>query len=59
VIRLNAEFNKALATPGVRERYASAALDPVGGTPEHLARVLREDFEKYGRLVKELNIKVD
>lgn len=59
VIRLNAEFGKALATPAVRERYASAALDPVGGTPEHLARVLRDDYEKYGRLVKELSIKVD
>lgn len=59
VMRLNAEFGKALASPGVRERYASAALDPVGGTPEHLARVLRDDFEKYGRLVKELNVKVD
>lgn len=59
VLRLNAEFGKALASPGVRERYASAALDPVGGSPEQLARVLRDDFEKYGRLVKELNVKVD
>ena len=59
VLRLNAEFGKALTSPGVRERYASAALDPVGGTPEHLAKVLRDDFEKYGRLVKELNVKVD
>lgn len=59
VARLNAEFGKALATPGVRERYAAAALDPVGGSPEQLGRVLREDFEKYGRLVRELQIKVD
>ena len=59
VTRLNAEFGRALASPGVRERYASAALDPVGGTAEHLAKVLRDDFEKYGRLVKELNVKVD
>jgi len=59
VVRLNAEFAKALATPAVRERYASAALDPVGGPPEALAKVLRDDYEKYGRLVKELKIKVD
>lgn len=59
VLRLNAEFGKALASPGVRERYASAALDPVGGTPEQLARVLRDDYEKYGKLAKELAIKVD
>ena len=59
VVRLNAEFGKALASPGVRERYASAALDPVGGSPEALGKVLRDDYEKYGRLVKELSIKVD
>jgi tripartite-type tricarboxylate transporter receptor subunit TctC len=59
VLRLNAEFGKALASPGVRERYASAALDPVGGSPEALGKVLRDDYEKYGRLVKELSIKVD
>lgn len=59
VNRLNAEFGKALATPGVRERFASAALDPVGGSPEALARVLRDDYEKFGRLAKDLNIKVD
>ncbi len=59
VVRLNAEFGKALASPSVRERYASAALDPVGGSPEALGKVLRDDYEKYGRLVKELSIKVD
>ena len=59
VVRLNAEFGKALASPSVRERYASAALDPVGGSPEALGKVLRDDYEKYGRLVKELSIRVD
>jgi tripartite-type tricarboxylate transporter receptor subunit TctC len=59
VARLNTEYGKALASPGVRERYASAALDPVGGSPEALAKVLRDDYEKYGRLVKELKVKVD
>ena len=29
------------------------------GSPEQFARVYREDYEKYGRLVKELNIKIN
>src|SRR6202521_3378064 len=34
ISRLHAEIAKALADPGVRERYAASALEPVGNTPE-------------------------
>ena len=59
VSRLNAEIGKALAEPGVRERYLQVALEPVGGTPEQFARLMRDDFEKYARLTRELNIRID
>ncbi len=59
VRRLNAEADKALALPAMRERFAQAALEGVGGSPEQFARLYREDFEKYARLVKELNIKLN
>jgi tripartite-type tricarboxylate transporter receptor subunit TctC len=55
--RLAAEVSKALAEPAVRERYAQMGLEPVGGTPEDLARQYRVDYEKYGRLIKELGIR--
>ena len=59
VQRLNGEIGKALGELGIRERYAQAALEPVGGSAESLARLLREDYEKYGRLIKELAIRAD
>lgn len=59
VQRLNAEIAKALGELGIRERYAQAALEPVGGSADSLARLLREDYEKYGRLIKELAIRAD
>ena len=59
VSRLNAEINKALAERALRERYFQAALEPVGGTAEQFGRLIREDYEKYARLVKELNIRVE
>ena len=34
-------------------------LESVGGTPDQLDALLREDFEKYARLVKQLNIRID
>ena len=59
IARLNAEIGRALAEPAVKERFALAALEPVGGSSEQFARLVREDYEKYARLVKELNIKVE
>jgi len=59
VVRLNAEIVKTLADPKVRERYAQNGLEPVGNTPEQFAAVVQGDYEKYGRLVRELKIKID
>ena len=57
--RLNAEINKMLVSPAVRENLEQQALEPVGGTAEEADRLFRGDVEKYGRLMKELNIKTE
>ena len=54
--RLNAEINKALGEAVIREGLLQQAQEPVGGTAEEAARLFRDDYAKYGRLVKELNI---
>ncbi len=58
IARLNAEVNKALTDPALRERFAKSALEPVGGSQAQFAKLFREDHEKYGRLIKELSIKL-
>ena len=59
VARLNAEINKALADPAIRESFLQSAQEPVGGTAEQFSRLIHDDFEKYGRLVKDLKIKAN
>jgi tripartite-type tricarboxylate transporter receptor subunit TctC len=59
VVRLNAEIVKTLADPKVRELYAQNGLEPVGNTAEQFAAIVRGDYEKYGRLVLELKIRID
>ena len=59
VARLNSEMNKALAEAAIRDSFLQSAQEPVGGSPEAFARLVREDFEKYQRLAKELNIKAN
>ena len=57
--RLNAEIGKALAEPAIRDNLLASAQQPVGGSANDFARLVRDDVEKYARLVKELGIKVN
>ena len=57
--RLNAEIGKALAEAAIKQNLIQSAQEPIGGSAEQFARLVREDFDKYARLVKELNIKVN
>jgi len=59
VARLNAEIGKALTDPAIRKNLEDSAQEPIGGTAEAFARLVRADFDKFARLVKELNIKVN
>jgi tripartite-type tricarboxylate transporter receptor subunit TctC len=56
VTRLNAGINAALADAKVRKALTDQAQDPAGGTAEQYGKLARDDSEKFGRLVKELNI---
>jgi tripartite-type tricarboxylate transporter receptor subunit TctC len=59
VARLNSEINAALNDAKIRKSLSDQAQDPGGGTPEHYGALVRADSDKYGRLVKELDIKVE
>lgn len=57
VTRLNAETGKALNDAAIVKSFSDSALEPVGGTAEAFAGLVREDFAKYERLARELKIK--
>ncbi len=57
--RLNAEFNRALQKPEVRERFAQQGLEIGGGSPEDMAARMRSDYERYLRIVKATGMKAD
>jgi tripartite-type tricarboxylate transporter receptor subunit TctC len=59
IARLNTEIDKALADPATAKSLLQTATEPVGGSAEQLARIARTDSEKYARLVKELNVKMN
>ena len=59
VDRLNGGIGKALTDPVVRRRFLEADQEPVGGASTQFARFVHEEYGKYARLAKELNIKAE
>ena len=59
IARLNREINAALREDRVKRSFADQAQDPIGGTAENYGKLVREDYEKYARLAKELNLRAE
>ena len=59
VLKLNDEVNRALAVPEVHSHMAAIGVDVVNSTPEQLAAKLKSDTERYGKVIHDLNIKLD
>ena len=59
VARMNAEVNRALAEPALRQNFVERGLEPIGGTPDKLGEHLKREIAKYAQIVKQANIKVD
>ena len=58
--RLHAEVNKALAEPELKSRLNSAGgLDPYISTIQEFTEHIRGDYERYGKVVKDVGVTVD
>jgi tripartite-type tricarboxylate transporter receptor subunit TctC len=60
VAKLRTEVNKLLARPDFAEKLnVSGSLEPLITTPEQFAELIRRDYEKYGKIVKEIGVKIE
>jgi len=56
VAALNRAVRAVLATPAVSERLAASGAVPMASTPEELAALVRQDTEKWGKLIRDKKI---
>lgn len=59
VARLEAEIHKALADPQVKERLAGLGAVAAPTSPQELGALIRSENERYGKLIREANIKAN
>ncbi|MEW6451537.1 MAG: tripartite tricarboxylate transporter substrate binding protein [Pseudomonadota bacterium] len=59
VQRLQVEMAKAVKDKGVQERMAVQGFEGVGSTADEFAKYIGTEMAKYGKIIKDANIKVD
>ena len=57
--RLNRDIARALNTPDVKSKVVAQGNFVIGDTPEQFAAYIRNEYDKWGRVVKRANIKLD
>jgi tripartite-type tricarboxylate transporter receptor subunit TctC len=59
VEELNREINAGLAAPKLKARLADLEGTPIAGSPADFGKFIAEETEKWGNVIRTLNIKAD
>jgi tripartite-type tricarboxylate transporter receptor subunit TctC len=57
--KLAGAMNTIAKQPDIHAHLLKLALRPRAGTPEQLAALLRKDYDRYGKLIRDLKIRLD
>jgi len=57
--KLNAEFNRVLASPEMRERLLKIGYEPIGGTPDSFSRHIDAETKKWGPVIKQSGLQIN
>ena len=57
VAQVNAEVNRILATPEIREVFMREGAEPVQMSPEKFAATIKSEIEGWKKVAKQANIK--
>lgn len=57
VSRLNADLNKVLKMPDLRDRFSALAMETLGGTARDFVAYMRQEIPKWTKLIKEAKVR--
>ncbi len=59
VLKFNRVMNEVLATPELKKLYFDLGEEPAGGSPEDFGKLIREDYENFGKLVTMAGVRAE
>jgi tripartite-type tricarboxylate transporter receptor subunit TctC len=49
----------AVKAPEVVERMGAIGMEPAGSTPEEYEKMLREEYERFGMLIRRIGLQIE
>jgi tripartite-type tricarboxylate transporter receptor subunit TctC len=59
ITRLNQEVVKHINKPEIKEQFLKSGVELVGSSPEQFAEAIRADMSKTGKLIKDIDLRVE
>ena len=59
IARINSDVLTALAQADIQKQLVAQGMETVNMSPEQFSSVLRNDYNKWGKLIKDANIKLE
>lgn len=59
VAKLNAEVVRIVNSPDFRKKMEEIGAEPIGNTSEQMAKQIKDDTEKYAKLVKDAKVAIE
>jgi tripartite-type tricarboxylate transporter receptor subunit TctC len=59
VTKANADIARVLQMPDIKNSLASQGIEAVTSTPEALSNIIRDDYARWGKVIREADIKAD
>lgn len=57
--RMQENVARVLATPEAQARFLAMGADPIASTPEAFARFVRAEYDRFGQLIRDADIKAE
>ena len=59
VERVNKEIVRIVSLPDFKKKMEEIGAEPIGNTPEQMARQIKDDTDRFAKLVKDAKVAIE
>jgi tripartite-type tricarboxylate transporter receptor subunit TctC len=59
VAKANADIGRVLQMPDIKNNLAAQGIEAITSTPDALSTIIRDDYARWGKVIRDADIKAD